>query len=64
MCCDHQFSQRNKATEKAVGVGDRGNREMEGVWLQGFRGFYIKRSSSTLLFVSCMTKSKSETLIL
>ena len=30
MCCDHPFSQRNRTTERTVGVGVGGDREVGG----------------------------------
>ena len=33
MCCDHLFSQRSRITEKTVGVGVGGDREVGWGWV-------------------------------
>ena len=38
MWCDHPFNQRNKTTEKVVGVGFGGDREGGGGWTKFEKG--------------------------
>ena len=51
MCCDHPFSQRSRITEKTVGVGVGGDREVG--WGGGGWGKIGKRGVGNIGGSSC-----------